>query len=360
MKKITVFLLALSLMLIGVPALAETSTSGVSYSGTVAYHATRSVIAPFGGTLRDFTLNAGDAIKAGDALFTLSTTKVYAPFDGTVHGVQAQPGDEAATVTDRYSALLYMEPAGKYTVSTSTANAYKSDSNNNINRYLNEGETVYLRSSDDNDRTGLGVITTVDGRNFTVEVKEGNLIMEDTVSIYRDAAYSNAERIASYAKVQRAASTAITAEGSVLKCMVTEGQSVKRGDLLLETVTGTLTGLQGVSDTVAASADGTIVSITKTSGTAVNQNDVLATYYTQDDLWVQFAVDESDLDTIEAGAKVKVTFDALSARDALEGTVVSVASIPGETGGSSKYTAYVQLSDTATLRDGMTVSVYLK
>lgn len=360
MKKITVLLLALSLMLTGVPALAETATSGVSYSGTVAYGATRSITAPFGGTLGDYTLSVGDTVKVGEALFTLSTTKVYAPFDGIVHGVQAQPGDEAAAVTDRYGALLYMEPVGKYTISTTTANAYKNDSNNNINRYLNEGETVYLRSSDDNERTGVGMITTVDGRSFTVEVKEGKLNVEDTVSIYRDAAYSNAERLASYAKVQRAASTAITAEGSVLKCLVTEGQSVKRGDLLFETVTGTLAGLQGVSDTVATPADGTIVSVAKASGAAVNQNDVLATYYTQADLRVQFTVDEGDLDTIGAGAKVKVTFDALSAREALDGTIASVVSVPGEAGGDSKYTAYVQLADTTTLRDGMTVSVYLQ
>ena len=310
--------------------------------------------------MADYSLKAGDAVKTGDAMFTLSTTKVYAPFDGTVHGVQAQPGDEAATVSDRFGALLYMEPTGKYTVSATTANAYKSDSNNNENRYLNEGETVYLRSSDDNDRTGVGVITTVDGRNFTVEVKEGNLNVEDTVSVYRDMKYTNAGHIASYAKVQRAASSAIKAEGSVLKCLVTEGQNVKRGDLLLETVTGTLDGLKGVSDTITAPEEGTIVSVTKASGAAINQNDVLATYYTQDDLWIQFTVDESDLDTIVAGMKAKVTFDALTTRDALEGSVVSVASIPGETGGSSKYMAYVKVSDTATLRDGMTVSVYLQ
>lgn len=360
MKKIVVLLIALSLVLTSVPALAESPSNTVSYSGKVAYRATRTVTAPFGGNLEDFTLRVGDTVKVGDPLFTLSTTKVYAPFDGTVRGVQAKAGDEAAKVADRYGALLYVEPVGKYTVSATTANAYKSDSNNNENRYLNEGETVYLRSSDDNDRTGVGVITKVDGRSFTVEVRESNLNMEDTVSIYRDAEFSNAKRLASYAKVQRAEPAAITADGSVLKCLVSEGTSVKRGDVLLEMVSGTLDALQPMDATVLSPVDGVIVGLPKAAGSALNQRDVLATLYANTDLWVRFDVDESDLDTVTVGAKTRIELDALAGRDAMEGTVVSIATIPGTESGEATYTAYVEVAGAENLRDGMSVSVYLQ
>jgi len=360
MKKILIFVLGLSLMLTGASAMAESAAGGVTYSGKVAYRNVQTVTAPFGGTLNDYTLRVGDTVQAGDALFSLKTTKVYAPFDGTVHGVQAMAGDQATEVTARFGALMYMEPTGRYTVTTSTANAYKSDSNNNENRYINEGETVYLRSSDDNDRTGAGVITKVDGRNFTVLVASGNLNVEDTVSIYRDAKFSTSQKLASYAKVQRAASTAITGEGSVFKCLVTEGQAVKRGDVLLEMVTGTLDNLAATGDTVVAPAEGVILSLPKAAGSAINQQDVLATLYANSDLGVQFTLDESDLDTVTVGAEVNVTLDALSQRDAMKGSVVSIASIPGTESGASKYTAYVALSDAKNLRDGMSVSVSLQ
>ncbi|HNW87585.1 MAG TPA: HlyD family efflux transporter periplasmic adaptor subunit [Candidatus Limiplasma sp.] len=360
MKKMTLLLLCLSLTLGGASAMAESAADGTVYSGNVAYRSVHTIAAPFGGTLADYSVQVGDMVQAGDALFSLSTEKVYATMDGTARGVRVAAGDDAADITARYGALLYLEPVGRYTVSTSTANAYKSDSNNNENRYLNEGETVYLRSSDDNDRTGTGIITKVDGRNFTVEVSQSNLNVEDTVSIYRDAKFSTSQRLASYAKVQRAASTAVTADGSVFKCLVTEGQAVKRGDVLLEIVTGTLDGLNAADNAVAAPEDGVILSLPKAAGSAVNQKDVLATYYASSDLWVQFSVDESDLDTVVAGQRVNVQLDVLTGHDAVEGTVVSVGSIPGSASGESKYMAYAELTSTDALRDGMSVSVTLQ
>lgn len=360
MKKAFVILLALSLVLAALPALAESTPTGAGYSGTVDYRSTQTVRAPFGGTLADYTLRVGDEVRTGDAMFSLSTVKVYAPFDGTVRGLRAQAGDEAAGVNTRYGALLYLEPAGKYTLSATTNNAYDSDSTHNRNRYINEGDTVYLQSSDDHDRTGVGVITTVDGRNFTVEVLQSNLDMEDTVSIYRDDAFSTAQRIGSRARVKQADATAIAPEGSVLRCAVSEGQSVKRGDILFEMVTGTLDGLATADATVSAPADGVLLSLPVAAGSTIAKDDVLATYYTENDLWVKFDLDESDLDTVTVGSRVRVTLDALTGRDALEGTVASVATVPDATEDGVTYTAYAVLNQAENLRVGMSVSVYLQ
>ena len=195
MKKAVSFLLMLCLLLPATLSLAESAQSGAGYSGTVDYRETISIRAPFGGILEDSPLRVGDRVTAGETLFTLETVKVYAPFDGTVRGLRAQPGDAAADLISRYGALCYLEPVGKYTVSANTSNAYDSSSLHNGNRYLNEGETVYLRSSEDNDRTGTGIITTVSGSSFEVEVQSGNLDLSDKVTIYRDEAFSTVHRI---------------------------------------------------------------------------------------------------------------------------------------------------------------------
>ena len=358
-KKLMAILLTLSLSLVGATALGETTSATVSYSGKVQYRQTMTITAPFGGKVEDFNLLAGDTVTAGETLFTLTTTKVYAPFDGTVRGLRAQAGDDASTIIDRYGALAYLEPTGKYTVSATTGSAYKSDNNNNINRYLNEGETVYLRCTSDDTRTGMGIITKVDGRNFEVEVQQSNLDIDDNVNIYRDAAFATAHRIGSNARVVRAASTGITADGSILRCAVADGDSVKRGDLLFEVVTGTLDNLKGISNVVTAPVDGVLVSIEKTAGSTVQQNDVLATYYAQDALCVEFDVDESELAAVQVGANVKVTQDAQMDAAPLEGTVESISAISADSG-DAKYTAYVKLTQTDGLRVGMNVSLYLQ
>jgi multidrug efflux pump subunit AcrA (membrane-fusion protein) len=359
-KKYLSLLLVLSLAAFAVPALAESTSASLDYTGTVEYRDAITLTAPFGGTLADYSLHVGDAVSAGQTLFTLSTTKVYAPFDGTVRGLQALPGDDAAQVTARYGALMYLEPAGKYTVDASTSGAYDSTNTHNANRYVNPGDTVYLESTDDSERLGTGVVTTVSGRSFTVEVLQSNLDPEDTVDIYNDEAMTTGNRLARSARIQQTEATAITAEGSVLACAVAEGQSVKRGDLLLEVVTGTLDGLHPVSAAVVAPVDGVIASLPIAAGTAVAQDTVLATLYAQDSLWVAIDVDENDLDAVTIGQAVTVELDALTAREPIAGTVVSISYLSDSQDDSAKYTVYVSLEDTAGLRSGMSVTVHLR
>ncbi|MDD3212819.1 MAG: HlyD family efflux transporter periplasmic adaptor subunit [Eubacteriales bacterium] len=358
LKKCLAMFLVLSLALVSVPALAE--SVHVDFSGRVEYTDTVSVLAPFGGNLADFSLRAGDTVTAGEALFALSTTKVYAPFNGIVRGLRATPGDDAAQVADRYGALLYLEPEGLYTVSATTNGAYNGNDTHNVNRYLNQGDTVYLESTDDEARTGTGIITSVDGRSFTVEVLQSNLELEETVNLFRDEAMTTANRIARSARVQHATATAVTAEGSVLRCAVTEGQSVQRGDLLFETVDGALTGLLPAGDTVVSPADGVVVSVAKAAGDAVAKDAVLATLYEQASLRIVFNADESDLDSISVGQKADLTFDALPQRAAFTGTVESVSSLPLSDTGSPQYEVTLLPDDATGLLNGMSVTVRLQ
>jgi multidrug resistance efflux pump len=201
------------------------------------------------------------------------------------------------------------------------------------------------------------LITSVSGRDFTVEVKQSNLTMEESVSIYRDQAYSTEQRLASYAKVAKAPAVKVSGAGSVLSVAVTEGQQVKRGDLLLTTVTGALDGLVAASDTVAMPVDGVLLTLPVAAGTTVQQDEVLATLYAADDLWVTVMVDESDLAAVTEGRKVRVTIDAIPDIVPIEGKVVSVSALDN---GEAQYTAYVALESVEDLRAGMNVSVYLQ
>lgn len=359
MKKTLALLLALCMAATSAVALAQAAPETSGYSGTVAYSRTLAVTAPFGGMLEDYDLRVGDAVAAGQPLFTLRTTKVYAPIDGTVRGLLMQAGEEAAAVQARYGALLSLEPTGRYVIYASTNNAYNTSTLNNENRYLTAGETVYLVSSDDDERTGVGVITQVNGRDFTIEVRQSNLNVEEKVTVYRDAEHSTRQRLATYARVEQAAATQITAEGSVLRIAVTEGQAVKRGDLLLETVTGTLAGLTPAEPTVTAPVDGVLVTLPRAAGDEVQQDGVLATLYANSDMCVTFDVDEGDLGTIAEGIRVRVTADAQPDWPAAEGTVTAISQMNTQGEGDATYTATVKLDDIGALRVGMNVSVYL-
>lgn len=87
------------------------------------------------------------------------------------------------TVTQRYGAVLYLSPAEKYTISASINKAY----NSSETRYVTIGETVYISCTADGKHTATGVITGAEGTNYTVETTSGELLMEETVAIYRSA-----------------------------------------------------------------------------------------------------------------------------------------------------------------------------
>ena len=97
MKKIICLLTAALLLAVLPAAWAE----GVTLEGTVCAGRTVSIVAPYAGMVGDFTAKAGDEVAAGEALFAISTQKVYAEADGTVTGLFAQPGDSAQTVQAR-------------------------------------------------------------------------------------------------------------------------------------------------------------------------------------------------------------------------------------------------------------------
>lgn len=78
---------------------------------------------------------------------------------------------------------MYLSPENKYQVDADIQYAY----NKTENKYVNIGEIVYLSCTTDNGKhTAKGVITAVDGTSFTVETTEGDLMVDESVRIFRE------------------------------------------------------------------------------------------------------------------------------------------------------------------------------
>ena len=94
MKKL--FALLLALAVVGSIALADpASLTGCSVSSGVVNAVNYiDITAPFSGTLQPFTWEAGDLVNAGDLLFSMRTTTVYATEDATVQAIYCAAGDD--------------------------------------------------------------------------------------------------------------------------------------------------------------------------------------------------------------------------------------------------------------------------
>ena len=206
MKRLTAVLLTLGLLMMLWTAGAET----LSLSGTVEAGNEIPVYAPIGGTVAEVMVEAGMSVQAGDILLSFRTEKVYAPQDGTVTGVFVSPGDDAAAAADTYGACMYLEGTCFYTVSASTSKAYSSVETT----LVHAGETVYLLCRSNGRRTGEGMVTAVDGNNYTVMVTAGDFIVGDKLNIYRDSEMTSTQLVGQGA-IARMNPVAISASGAI-------------------------------------------------------------------------------------------------------------------------------------------------
>ena len=359
MKKqgIAALLCLLLLALTPLAALAETA-----FAGEVTAGATAVISAPYGGIVSDVAVRAGDSVKLSDPIASVQTTKSYAMIEGTVTGVFASEGDSADGIAERYGAVLYIEPVNRFRIEASTARAY----NSSENRYVHIGEIVYLVCTNDGSHKGRGIVTGLsetDDQAFTVEVTAGEFYMDEPVSIYRSADYDTKTRIGR-GNVTRTQPVSVKGEGSVLRMHVRSGDRVERGELLFETVSGTLDGLYAPDTTVVSDVVGVVASVEAKNGVSVEKGATLATVYPLEAMQVQMVITEADLMDVHVGdaASIELNWNTDSAR--FEGVVsaISYTNIDGGAGdvGSAQYTAYVDFTPDDTVRIGMTAVVYVQ
>lgn len=346
MRKLLSLYLSVVLLCLPLGALAAEGQALI-LTGKVEAKDTVTVYAPFGGTVKDFSLAAGDRLYAGDTLLELDTIKIYAPFNGTVRGIFVQPGDTAAQVQQRYGALCYIEPDEALTMQASTSYGYDSEEN----RRVHVGETVYLRSINNTSREGTGRVIAVSGENFVVEVSSGNLETKDTLNIFRDRGYYTESRIGRGISA-RTEPVAVSGDGAVLSVAVREGTRVQRGDLLFELVSGSFDGMTATGSTITMPQDGIIAALNVNAGQAVNKNQPVAVLYTLDELELVSSISEVDLPRLQVGDSVSLTFDAIADKN-YAGTVSSISEIGTPSEDYTNYAVRIAFVPDGDVRMGM-------
>lgn len=346
-KRPLAIILMLALLLLSSGALAD-----VLFDGSVVAGETLTVTAPFGGTVKSLSLRQGAWVNIGDTVATLASTKVYAALDGTVRGIFAQEGDSAEDT------VLYIAPVNKYTITANITKAYSSTAT----KFVNIGETVYISCTSDGSHQAEGIIIAVNGSQYTVETTKGELYMEENVYIYRSPQYETTSRIGR-GTASRISEVAVQGTGSLIKLYVADGEEVERGQLLFETVGGTLNANSQPSSQIVSDISGAIASINVTAGATVSKGDVLFTLYPRSSYQIAFTVPESSLNSLAEGDNVTIFFYQDDANPKqYEGTLVSLAYVNNqveESGGEASYTAYATFEADQFVRLGMSATVTL-
>ena len=334
-------LLALAMLSGG--ALAETS-----YAGKIAAGETVRIQAPFTAAVERVGAETGDYVHSGDILFELATNKVYAPCDGTVQGVLAQEGDRLEDLALFYQGAIYIEPQVKNIIRAAAEIA----SSEKENKILHIGETVYLRRSSDSDRrTGTGRITELNGNGFTVEVLSGDLILDDSCYIYRSASYDYESRIGR-GTVARNEPIAVNGTGTVLKLYAEDGQTVQKGDLLMETAPANA----AAESVICAPVDGILASSSVTLGATLSESQLAMEIWQQGAFIIQLNVDEYELPKFELGQKYTAALDC-KPTSKYEATVAEIGYYPVQETGSAQYIVKFSFDNDDFVRPGMSVTL---
>ena len=329
-------------MLLLCPLAARADGEGVVTAGrTVA------VTAAYGGTVAEVSARAGDRVAAEDVLATLAGERVFAGRDGTVARVFAAEGDDADAATELYGAALAVEPVNRFTVYATA----ESGADSAQTRWISAGETLYMKCAADGSHRGVGVVTQVDDMTYTILCTGGTFSNGEVVRIYRDRAYSSAQKVGEGTVIATEAD-AYAAGGTVVRCCVSDGDAVEAGQLLMETASGTFSGADWNEGRILAGTDAMVLSLAVQPGDGISQGDVVALICAPEDLQVEFSLSETELADVRAGDGVTV---ALEDGAECAGTVERILYAPDEAGG---YVACVRLEEAPEqLRIGQSVSV---
>ena len=286
------------------------------------------------------------------------TVEVYAPIGGKVEAVSVEAGQQvnsAETVGSLYGAVVSIEGESVYSIAASTDNAY----NSTATKFIHVGEAVYLSCYSDGTHTGAGVVTAVEGTDYTVRVTSGEFLIGETVNVYRGESAVSSMRIGR-GTLNRVSPTAVTGTGSIVSIAVQPGDAVQRGDLLFETLDGAFDGLYMSGNEITADADGTVSQLNVQQGGTVQKGDVVAVLYPQGAMRVEAQVAEANLASIAVGDPVSIELIWNQDEEVTyPGTISGISALADSTGESMDgestvpFTVYVDFTPDENTRYGM-------
>jgi multidrug efflux pump subunit AcrA (membrane-fusion protein) len=148
----------------------------------------------------------------------------------------------------------------------------------------------------------------------------------------------------------------VNATGAIVSISVKDGDQVKRGDLLMETLSGTFEGYEMTGTAVTAAEEGVIVSVSAEVGATVSKGDVAAQIAPISGMRVEAAVGADERLSLKAGDKVMIELESDDSRT-YEGTVRYIAEMPGEDAEEVTYKAVIDFTPDENVYFGMTVVV---
>lgn len=359
MKKMKMGLALVMAALICMPlaALAEAApesavSASVTANGVVESENVCQVTAPFSGVLLPFDWDLGDSVEAGETLFELDTAKVYSPVDGVVSAVFAEKGDLCEDTVSLYGMIASIEKRLDQIAECSTSGAY----NDEENRLIHVGETVYFEQSNDKDNEGEGRVISVNGSDYVVELTAGDFENGDGIKLYRDEKMGTKSCIGS-GTIARAADVAVMGSGRVLRCAVSEGQQVKKGQLLFELASQDA-AVEVESAEIEAPQAGALELAQLVSGQQVYKGQLLARIHDLTALQVVAEVDEMDLDRVHTGDSLVIELDRYPGEQ-LTGTVTEIAQIGKAKQNATYYDVTISFTTSLEVLPGMNATVWL-
>lgn len=337
-------------MLLPCTALAD-EPALVTANGVVESAKVTEITAPYTGVLSPFDWNSGETVLKDELLFSMDTIRVYAPVEGTVSAVFAEPGDLADEVNAQYGMLASMEKKNSFTADCSISGAYNDDDN----KIIHMGEMVYIEQSSDTENVGEGRVILVNGDNYVLEITDGDFDNGDSIKIYRDEKMTSKSCIGT-GKAKRGSYVPVYGTGRMIRCAVEEGYKVKKGQLLFEMASQDADPRLTTPD-IAAVHDGAL-EIACLSGQQVYKGMVLARIHDLSALNVVAQVDEIDLDLFSVGDNLKITFDRYPDEE-FAGMVTEISRIGKPRQNATYYDVTIAVSTGRELLPGMNATVRL-
>lgn len=350
------FLLLTSIFLLSASsvAMAEEKAETLSAKGTITVPERINLLAPIGGQLKDFSWKSGDQAAAGAVALEILPAQVCAANDGVIAGLKARVGDQADAVQAQYGALCYVERQGIWHIDASTSSAYDKPKN----RDVRVGDVLRVHEGSGGDeKDSEGTVISVNGKDFVLEMDQGDFELEDDVKIYlgTGTTYKNSELVGK-GEVKRPEALAATGTGVVAAVLVKDGDTVMRGQplFLMDSPTAWYDQQAGSPQALFAQ-DALIEKVLVSPGQTIAQGQALMTLIPANQLEATLEVDELDIAQVSVGQYVKLKIDAYPDIER-EGKVLEICPIGNTQLDTTKYNVRVSIDQTDGLMIGMHVA----